>query len=95
VAAELDLTQNDNGDYIFAIRESGSASPLWNLRIAEVPRLANPVVIDPATLGVWYSAGAALLADPYSGLKENLVRIRLEGDGLFHVRDANGAYVIA
>jgi hypothetical protein len=94
VAAGLDLTQNDNGDYIFAIRESGSASPLWNLRIAEVPKLANPVVIDPAMLGVWYSAGAALLGDPYTGLKENLVRIRLEGDGVFHTRNGDGAFVI-
>lgn len=95
-AATLDLTQVGADDlYLFLTREAGSASPVWGLRIAEVPGLEAPIVIDPLKLGVFYVATGRVLVDPYTGLSTNEVRVRAEIEGLMHVRDANGAYVIA
>lgn len=93
-AATLDLTRTTDGAYIFLTREAGAASPLWSLAVVEVAGLTSPIVIDPARLGVLYLAGGRVLADPFTGLTTNEVRVRVELDALMHVRDANGAYVI-
>ena len=53
------------------------------------------MLIDPAVLGVLYTGTGTILADPYSAMERNLVRVRIEGEALFHVRDVAGAYVIA
>jgi hypothetical protein len=94
-AATLDLaTTGADNAYVFATRSTGSSSPLWGLRPVEVPGLTEPTLIDPALLGVLYHATGTVMTDPYSGMKKNLVRIRAEVEGLFHVRDIAGAYVI-
>jgi Phage capsid family len=94
-AEQLDLAiqPGSSGDYVFATRSAGVASPLWNLRIVESPAMSGhaPLVIDPAILGVLYASGLVFAADPYSGFKVNTTDIRAEGMVLFHVRDANGA----
>jgi len=51
------------------------------------------MLIDPAVLGVLYTG--TILTDPYSAMERSLVRVRIEGEALFHVRDVAGAYVIA
>ena len=53
------------------------------------------MLIDPAVLGVLYTGTGTILTDPYSAMERNLVRVRIEGEALFHVRDIAGAYVIA
>lgn len=95
-AAALDLTTTGADDaYVFATRSTGSASPLWSLAIVEVPSLTDPILIDPALLGVLYAGTATILIDPYTGLKTNTVRLRLELEALLHVRSPAGAYVVA
>jgi hypothetical protein len=47
----------------FAQPGKGSASPIWNMQIIEVPGLAEPTLIDPALLGVLYVATGTLLVD--------------------------------
>ena len=95
-AASLDLTTTGvDGMYTFATRSTGSSSPLWGLIVVESPTVADPLVIDPALLGVLYTGIGTLLTDPYSSMEKNLVRVRLEGEALFHVRDIAGCHVIA
>jgi hypothetical protein len=94
-ASSLDLTQHGDGEYLFVTREAGSASPLWGARIVEVPGLADPILIDPPMLGVFYDAMGTVLIDPYTGASTNVVRIRSEIEALMHVRNPNGAFVVA
>jgi hypothetical protein len=35
------------------------------------------------------------MADPYTGFRKNTSNFRLEGPALYHVRNSDGAYVIA
>jgi hypothetical protein len=92
-AAALDVTKTELG-YVFATRDSGSASPLWGLQIVENPRITVPVLLDPALLGVLYSELGTLLVDPFTSMEKNLIRLRAEFTGLFHVRSAEAAYLI-
>lgn len=95
-AATLDLTTAPgSGEYIFLTGTSGSASPLWAMQVVEVPNLTAPMAIDPQMTGVLYVGTGRILLDPYSSMKQNLVRIRLEVEALFHVRNILGAHVIA
>ena len=97
-AAALDVQKSGSEgleQYIFASRDTGSASPLWGSTIVEVANLTDPLLIDPALLGVLYQGNASVLVDPFTGLDTNEVRVRVEADGLLHVRDIAGAYVIA
>jgi hypothetical protein len=80
--------------YIFASRATGSASPLWGLEVVEVPNLEAPTLIDPLLAGVLYTATGTVLVDPYSAMDSNQVRVRVEIDGLLHIRDISGVYVI-
>jgi hypothetical protein len=57
----------------FARRGKGTASPIWNMQLIEVPGLAEPTLIDPALLGVLYVATGTLLVDIYTGLSTNEV----------------------
>lgn len=94
-AANLDVqTSGANAAYIFATRDSGSASPIWGNTIIEVPNITAPTLIDPQLLGAVYGGAGTLLVDPYTGMDTNEVRVRVEIDALFHVRDIAGAYVI-
>lgn len=95
-AASLDLTTTGaDGMYAFATRDTGNSSPLWGLTVVESPTVTDPLVIDPVVLGVLYTGIGTILTDPFSSMQKNLVRVRLEGEALFHVRDIAGAYVIA
>ena len=96
-AATLDLTQaSGSGEYVFSVRTTSSASPIWNLIVREVPSINAPTLIDARRLAVVYVGEASVLADPYGeNLKTNQISIRVEADAAFHVRDAVGAYVIA
>jgi hypothetical protein len=95
-AAALDLTTTgaDNA-YVFATRDTGSASPLWSLRVVELPSVTDPMLIDPGLTGALYAGTGTVMVDPYTGMKTNTVRMRLEIEALLHVRAASGAYVIA
>jgi hypothetical protein len=94
-AAALDVQTSGADDaYIFATRDTGSSSPLFGNAIVEVPNLSAPVLIDPTILGAMYDGTATWLADPFSGLDTNEVRLRCEMEALLHIRDIAGAYVI-
>jgi HK97 family phage major capsid protein len=93
-AASLDLTKNEIGTYLFVPRVTGSASPIWGLQCVESPRVTNPILIDPAILGVLYSEIAQILIDVFTKMSTNETRIRIEHTGLFHVRSAAGAYKV-
>jgi hypothetical protein len=82
-------------EFTFLTRDVGTASPLFGLRIVEIPsESVKPTLIDPLVLGILYAARATMLVNPFTGMKKNLVDVRLEVDALFHVRDVAGVYVI-
>jgi hypothetical protein len=95
-AADLDLTKSTGGseEYLFPPRATGSASPLFNLRIYEVPAATDPILVDPERLGVVRLGGASILVDPFSAFTTNLVSIRLEMLASMHVRNAEGAFIV-
>jgi hypothetical protein len=97
-SADLDVQKTGTEglqQYIFASRDSGSASPLWGNAIVEVPGLESPMLLDPAILGAFYAGQATVLADPYTQIDVNGVRLRVEMEALGHIRDRQGAYIIA
>jgi hypothetical protein len=92
-SVELDLfTTGADGAYAFALRASGSSSPLFGVRIVETTAASNPLLIDPAALGLLYVGAAKFEVDPYSGFTENLSTVRLEANALMHIRNGDGAY---
>lgn len=91
-AAALDLSE-DAGGYVFPVSNTGSTP--WNLRVVERPgAAANPLLIDPAMLGVLYLGTVKFDADPFTGFKKNLTDLRIETSALYHVRNAKGALVL-
>ena len=95
-AAALDLTTTGaDSAYVFATRDSGSASPLWSLEIRESTTVTDPLVIDPLLAAVLYIGNASILVDPYTGMKRNVVDIRIEFEAFLHVRDVSGLWTIA
>ena len=96
-AAALDLSQDGEGHFIFTTRIAGSGSPIWSLLVRESPSVTNPLLIDPATLGLCYFGGGEVLADPYgANLKTNQVSVRVEAEAAYHVRNVlQGAYAIS
>ncbi|MGH2976028.1 MAG: hypothetical protein ACRDLL_14345 [Solirubrobacterales bacterium] len=97
-AASLDLTQDDGG-YTFRVdapRVEGAGSPVWSLAVREVPTISHPTLIDPVLIGLTYYGGASILVDPYSSLEKNQVRVRVEAEAVFHVRNIDqGAFQIS
>jgi len=95
-AATLDL-QADAGGFVFPTRNTGSASPLWGLRVVERIGAGTeaPYLIDPEMLGRFYMGSLRLEVDPYSAFSKNLSTLRLEVKSLFHVRNAKGARRVA
>lgn len=91
-AATLDL-EADAGGYIFPVRDSGSSSPLWGLRVIERIGAGNepPYLLDPRTLGQLYLGALKFETDPFSGFRKNLTTLRIETNALYHVRQAEGA----
>lgn len=95
-AAALDLaTTGTDAAFVFPLRDTGSSSPLWGLRVAEVAGIGtDPVLIDPSLLGALYLGTVAVAADPFSSFAANLTSIRMEVTCLMHVRQPTGAYLV-
>jgi hypothetical protein len=95
-SAELDLFQTGADDnYVFATRATGSSSPLWGNRLVETPAVTgDPILIDPQLLGRVYIGRMKFDADPFTGFRKNLTNIRIEVNGLFHVRQSDGAQIL-
>lgn len=95
-SAALDLS-TDAGGLVFPTSSTGTSSPLWNLRVIERIGAGTeaPYLIDPAMLGVLYLGRVSFDADPFTGFKKNLTNLRVEVNGLFHIRNINGARRIA
>ncbi len=82
-------------DGLFAFPLNEGASQMWQMQLIEIAAPIDPLVVDPANLGQFYTQVGQLTVDPYSGLGENTVRIRLEPNVLYHVRDASAAYFVS
>lgn len=97
-AAGLDLTMTADGIFILGHpSQIGNNSELWGVRVVEHTTTAGnepPMLIDSRRIGMLYRGLLRFEADPYTNFKKNLVNLRFEGNALFHVRDANAAYVI-
>ncbi|MCF6745705.1 hypothetical protein E9529_15775 [Blastococcus sp. KM273128] len=94
-AASLDLTE-DAGGYVFPVRDSGTASPLWGLRVVETSTiLTEPLLIDPRRLGPLFLGALRVDADPFTGFANNTTDLRYEVAVLQHVRRFDGAFRVA
>jgi Phage capsid family len=95
-ATTLDLSA-DAGGYVFATRDTGSASPIFGCTVVErIGGGSDPMyLIDPEMLGVLYMGSMRFDADPYTGFASNTTNLRVEVNALFHVRNVQGAYRIA
>ena len=86
-AAALDLTA-DAGGYIFPTRDTGVASPLWDLKVVERTSAAGteaPYVLDSKMLGVLYLGPSRVDLDPFAGVgganfKRNLIDLQSRAD---------------
>lgn len=94
-AESLDLVQTADGAFLFGTSGTINASPMGKLKVVESNDTGIAThLIDPTRLGVLYVGQIEYAADPYTGFKKNLTTLRIEVNTLFHVRDANGAYVV-
>ena len=94
-AAALDTQKSGTAGLeqnLFSSRDTGTSSPLWGMEVVEVPNIDKPTLIDPVTTGYLYTGMAQFQVDPFTGLGENLVRVRLEMEVLLHIRNALGSY---
>jgi hypothetical protein len=95
-AAALDLTTTGaDGMFLFATRGTGSASPLWDLTIRESESITDPILIDPVLIGPLAIGTGTVMADAFTKMERNIIRLRVEIEALAFVRDPRGAYVIA
>jgi len=96
-AAMLDTLQQSDGGFMFGTSGVNNASPMWQLRVVEWTGDddAPPMLIDVAALGQGYAGQMAFDANPYTGFSRNVTDLRIETSALWHVRNANGAIVIA
>jgi|GEM_PF-2102649 len=99
--AALDLTTDASG-FVFPVRDSGTSSPLWGLRVVE--RIGGgtepPYLLDIPSLGRLYMSSLKVESDPFAGagglnFKRNLVDLRFELKCLYFVRQAEAARRIA
>lgn len=95
-AVSLDLSA-DAGGYVFGSRDTGSASPLWGLRVVERIGAGTeaPYLLDAAMLGRFYLGSLRFEVDSFTGFRKNLSTLRLEIKSLYHVRNAKGARRVA
>jgi hypothetical protein len=95
-AGALDLTEDTAGNHVFRVDLEGSGNPVWSLQVRESPTVTAPTLVDPSRIGLTYLGGASVLADPFSSMETNLVKVRAEVEAKFHVRNVQqGAYRIA
>lgn len=89
----LDLAvQPGDGNYLFL--PGDGADRLWRLRVVTVSTATHtdPTLIDTSSIGtVYFGSRVRFMADPYSGMKKNTVRLRYEFSALMHVRAADAA----
>jgi hypothetical protein len=67
------------------------------LRVVETPAMSvhNSILIDPAMLGGLYLGRTRIDADSSGdNFKKNLTTLRAEVEGLFHVRNVQGARIL-
>jgi hypothetical protein len=95
-AADLDLETGTGTEMLFPTRATGSAPPLFGLKVVESVSMIgkSPILIDPMMLGQLYLGVLRFDADPYTGFKKNLTTLRIETKALYHVRNVLGAYII-
>jgi Phage capsid family len=94
-AASLDLTEDGGGGYVFEVKVASGGDGVWTLRVREAPAVSAPLLVSPAQLGISYTGGGTVLADPYSSMERNLVRVRAEAEGTFHIRNIiQGAMIV-
>jgi hypothetical protein len=95
-ATTLDLSA-DAGGYVFATRDTGTASPIFGCRVIErIGGGSDPMyLIDPDMLGRLYLGDMRFDVDPYTGFASNTTSLRVEVNAIFHVRNVQGAYRIA
>ena len=89
-AATLDLSENVGtaGGYLFPTRASGSADPLWGLRVVESAAWTHEPA--PSTRSRWEASTWATWRSTRTApatAKKNLVTLRAEVQGLFVVRN--------
>jgi hypothetical protein len=91
-AATLELTA-DAGGFVFASRDTGTASPLWGTTVIErIGGGTDPkYLLDPEMLGRLYIGSMRFDADPYTGFAANTTALRVEVNALYHVRNVQGA----
>ena len=100
-AAALDLfrvggSTTTDGPYQYDLR-ADPTHPLWGLRIVErIGGGTDPMyLLDTQMLGVLYIGQVRFDADPFTEFKKNLTTLRVEVNGLYHVRNIQGARRIA
>jgi hypothetical protein len=95
-AAQLELAKHPSGDTYVFVPDTGGQQVVWRLAVRETPFVSDPLLVDPNTLGLSYTAEGGVLVDPFHEMKTNQVRVRVEAEAVFHVRNiSQGAYVIA
>ncbi|SNR95401.1 hypothetical protein [Blastococcus mobilis] len=94
-AASLDLSEDAAGGLIFPVRDTGSASPVWGLRVVEVAGATDPMILDTRQLGPLYIGALRVDLDPFTGFSRNTTTLRAEVGVLQHVRAAYAARRIA
>jgi hypothetical protein len=92
----LDLLA-DAGGYKFPLRDTGTSSPLFGCRVIErIGGGSDPIyLIDPEMLGRLYLGDMAFDVDPYGGFASNTTSLRVEVNGIYHVRNVQGAFRVA
>ena len=100
-AAALDLSA-DAGGFVFPVRDTGTSTPLWGLKL--VVRIGAgtepPLVVDTTRIGALYMGSMKLDLDPFAGVsgsnfENNTSDLRCEVNVLMHVRSAKAARRVA
>lgn len=93
-AADLDLAVQGTG-YVFPVQTANSSSPLFGQQVVEVSGIVDPLLIDPAALGVLVLGGTVVDIDATTGFSKNTSTIRAEARALFVVRNSAAVYELA
>jgi hypothetical protein len=98
-SAALDLsTTGADGEYVFPLRDSGSSSPLWGLKIIERTSAAGnepPLVIDSQAIGRLFMGVIRFEANPWEGFRKNTTDVRAEVNMVMNIRQPAAARRVA